>query len=63
MENKYLLTSKMDKSGPSVNWFQPQVPPEEIRALMVKSDIRPMLDTIVWIGLMVTFGSAAIINI
>ena len=61
MENKYSLTSKMDESSASVNWFRPQVPPEKIRALMEKSDIRPMLDTMVWIGLMVTFGSAAII--
>ena len=61
MENKYSLTSKMDESSASVNWFRPQVPPEKIRALMEKSDIRPMLDTMVWIGLMVTFGGAAII--
>jgi fatty acid desaturase len=41
-------------------WFRPKVNPTQIRALMVKSDLRAGLDTILWLGLMILFAGIAI---
>lgn len=34
-------------------WFRPDVDPQAIRALMVKSDARAMRDTVIWLGGMI----------
>jgi len=41
-------------------WFRPNVPPEKIRALMVKDDGPPTRDTVLWLGLMVVFAGIGI---
>src|SRR5210317_2102858 len=42
------------------NWFRPRVNPQEIRALMEKSDVIALRDTALWLGGMFLFAAIAV---
>ena len=42
------------------NWFRPKVDPKEIRELSLKNDLRPTIDALIWLGLLVISGSLAV---
>ncbi|WP_299192811.1 fatty acid desaturase [uncultured Litoreibacter sp.] len=44
----------------SPNWYRPDIPPAEIRALMTKSDAIALRDTGLWIGALLGFAAAAV---
>ena len=42
------------------HWFRPKVDPKEIRELSLKNDLRPTIDALIWLGLLVISGSLAV---
>ena len=42
------------------HWFRPKVAPKEIRELSLKNDLRPTIDALIWLGLLVISGSLAV---
>jgi fatty acid desaturase len=42
------------------HWFRPKVEPKDIRNLSIKQDLRPTIDALIWLGLLITSGSLAV---
>ncbi|MGI9606356.1 MAG: fatty acid desaturase [Acidimicrobiales bacterium] len=40
-------------------WFQAEVSPERMRTLTARTDLRPAIDTLIWVGLIVGLGALA----
>ncbi len=65
MSGAYDLTSDagriaVEDGTANPNWFRPKVDPQDIRALMQKSDTRAIRDTLLWLGLMLVTATGAV---
>ncbi|WP_108816813.1 fatty acid desaturase [Loktanella sp. Alg231-35] len=65
MRDAYQLsaeTSRLATENGTANpkWFRPNVDPQDIRALMQKSDARAMRDTVLWLGAMFVSAVCAV---
>ena len=43
------------------DWFRPEIDPKKIKRLMIKSDSRALIDTLIWLGSMVCFAGLGIL--
>ncbi len=53
--------SAVERGLANPSWFRPKVDPQEVRALMVKSDAIALRDAVLWFGLMAVFAGIAIV--